>query len=151
MRHKKTNKLRKPFLRNNKTIKHNVINNYKLNGGNMTQISSLQTPSPLIQTSENKEERQGIIDKLEDKVGDVVKNASSLVLDKVANLAGYEPIEKQENALQLDLFSTKPPMKEIVTEVKKESKVEQKLRDIDVNTLTPIQAINILENLKQSL
>lgn len=63
-----------------------------------------------------------------------------------------EKKEKQEKALQMDLFSfAEPVQKERVIEVVKESETEKKLKNTDINLLTPLQALNFLEELKQSL
>ena len=59
---------------------------------------------------------------------------------------------KQENALQMNLFSGENPKEKIIeVEIQKESEIEKKLRDIDINRLTPIQALTTLEELKNEI
>jgi len=59
---------------------------------------------------------------------------------------------KKADFSQLRLLDTITPKIEIVEkEVFKNSKIEQKLRKIDVNNLTPIEALNLLNELKSKI
>lgn len=52
---------------------------------------------------------------------------------------------------QLFLWNFEPEVKKVEKEVKKESKVEKELQKIDINNLTPIEALNVLSELKKVL
>ncbi|MDD2870809.1 MAG: DNA mismatch repair protein MutS [Candidatus Gracilibacteria bacterium] len=52
---------------------------------------------------------------------------------------------------QLFLGNFEPEVKKVEKEVKKESKVEKELQKIDINNLTPIEALNVLSELKKVL
>ena len=62
-----------------------------------------------------------------------------------------EKKEKQEQALQMDLFNFQETPKEKIVEVVKESEVEKQLKNLDLNNLTPLQALNTLEALKKEI
>jgi hypothetical protein len=70
---KKTKKYYRKFGRHNKTLKHKKY----LHGGDV--------------------EREGIVDKIQNKIGSVIKKTGSVVLDRVANFAGYQPIVSHNN------------------------------------------------------
>jgi DNA mismatch repair ATPase MutS len=59
---------------------------------------------------------------------------------------------KKANFSQLSLVDTiKPKIEIIEKEVFKDSIVEQKLKKIDLNNLTPMEALNLLNELKTKI
>ena len=73
---------------------------------------------------------------------DVVKRAKEILAEIESDKPAVR-IEKKEQSLEYDLFSG-------ITE-SKESEVADSLRSVDINTLTPIEAMNLLFELKKKL
>jgi len=74
--------------------------------------------------------------------GEVVKRAREILAD----IETDKPVAKREVKMsqpEFDLFSG-------IT-ASKENEVADRLRDIDINTLTPIEAMNLLFELKKTL
>ena len=73
---------------------------------------------------------------------DVVKRAKEILAD-IEAVKPTRNTERREERVEFDLFSG-------ITE-SKESEVADRLRGVDINTLTPIEAMNLLFELKKML
>lgn len=66
-------------------------------------------------------------------------------------LQKMENMHSSNNGGQLSLWNFWQPEKVRVEYVEKKSEVEEKLKEVDVNNLTPMEALNIINSLKESL
>ncbi len=66
-------------------------------------------------------------------------------------LESLESRKKQENAASAQLSFLQPQVTETVKIVKQDSEVEKKLSSLDLNQLTPLEALNVLHEMKQGI
>jgi len=118
MMHKKTKKHHRHFLKNKKYNK------------------SLKYKKILVGGSNNIVEREGIIDKINNKFGSAIKNVGLKFVDKFANMAGYQRTDTP-NLLKSDF-------------IEESSNTFQNLNNIATNTATNV-ASNALESVNEVL
>jgi hypothetical protein len=119
MMHKKTKKHHRHFLKNNKYNK------------------SLKNRKILIGGSINDVEREGIIDKINNKIGLTIKNVGTKFVDKFANMAGYQRVDS-------------PNFQNSNTLIDESSKTFQNLTNVATNTATNV-ASNAIESVNEVL
>jgi DNA mismatch repair ATPase MutS len=66
-------------------------------------------------------------------------------------LNSLESKELSNSQLSFGDFDKKVEEKVIIKEIEKKSEVEEKLKHIDLNNLTPIEALNLVNELKKKV